>query len=133
MWQVVTSILTVASIFNNIINISFQISDELKKYYQECRALIFPGEEDFGIVPVEAMACGKPVIAFGKGGVRESVTEGLSGLFFNEQTQSSLTDALQRFSAFEYDPQKIRKSTERFRPEICKQKIADHINSLLKS
>jgi len=61
-----------------------------------CRALIFPGEEDFGITPVEAMAAGKPVLAYGKGGVRESVIEGITGEFFREPTVESMEEGLAR-------------------------------------
>ena len=61
-------------------------NEELKKYYQECQALIFPQEEDFGIVALEAMACGRPVIAYKGGGALESVIGGKTGMFFEEQT-----------------------------------------------
>ncbi|MCB1333334.1 MAG: glycosyltransferase, partial [Roseivivax sp.] len=64
-----------------------------------CRALIFPGEEDFGIVPVEAMAAGRPVIAYGRGGIRDTVVPGRTGLFFREQSVAALIDAVERFEA----------------------------------
>ena len=67
------------------------------EYIRNARALIFPGEEDFGIVPVEAMSAGKPVIAYGKGGLLETVVEGKTGLFFNEPTVESLKQAIQNF------------------------------------
>ncbi len=69
----------------------------LKSHMARCRALIFPGEEDFGIVPVEVMASGRPVIAYGRGGILDSVLENETGLFFQEQTVDALVDAVSRF------------------------------------
>lgn len=72
-------------------------TEDLTRLYQTCRALVFPAEEDFGIVPLEAMACGRPVIAFGRGGALDSVDPGVTGLFFDSQTPESLVDAVERF------------------------------------
>ena len=81
-----------------------RISDgEVKDYLQKCRALIFCAEEDFGIIPVEAQAAGRPVIAFGKGGALETVQDGKTGVFFSEQTDESLVEALDRFEKLEAD------------------------------
>ncbi|MDZ4217148.1 MAG: glycosyltransferase, partial [Candidatus Gracilibacteria bacterium] len=74
---------------------------EVKRYLQGAKALIFPGEDDFGITPVEAMACGKPVIAFGKGGALETVVDGITGVFFYEPTVASLEGAVTRFYELE--------------------------------
>jgi len=68
--------------------------DDLEKYLAECQALIFPGEEDFGIVPLEAMACGRPVIAYRAGGAQETVVDGETGIFFAEQTVAALVAAV---------------------------------------
>jgi len=89
---------------------------EVKRYLQGSKALIFPGEEDFGITPVEAMACGKPVIAFGKGGVTETVVDGLTGLFFSEQTVASMEAALARFYQLEnsFNADIIHKRSQQF-------------------
>lgn len=76
---------------------------EVKRYLQAAKALIFPGEEDFGITPVEAMASGKPVIAYKKGGVTESVIDGITGVFFEEQKVHSLEQAVARFYEIEQD------------------------------
>lgn len=73
--------------------------DVLRDHLARCRALIFPGEEDFGIVPVEAMASGRPVIAYGRGGVLDTVIDGETGLFFHEQSVEALVDAVERFEA----------------------------------
>ncbi len=68
----------------------------LQHHYARCLGLIFPGEEDFGIVPVEAMASGRPVIAFGRGGATETVIEGVTGTFFHEQSVEALLEAVER-------------------------------------
>jgi glycosyltransferase involved in cell wall biosynthesis len=73
--------------------------DTLREYLARSRALIFPGEEDFGIVPVEAMASGRPVIAFGRGGALDTVVEGETGLFFHDQSAEGLAEAVERFEA----------------------------------
>jgi glycosyltransferase involved in cell wall biosynthesis len=79
-----------------------------------CQALIFPGLEDFGITPVEAMAAGRPVIAYAGGGALDSVVEGVTGLFFAEQSAEALAEAVQRFEGTAWDPQTIRAQAERF-------------------
>lgn len=71
--------------------------DELRRLYATCRALLFPGEEDFGIVPVEAMASGRPVIAFGRGGVRDTVKDGVTGILYPDASEEGLTAAITRF------------------------------------
>lgn len=99
--------------------------EAVRDYYEHCRAFIFPGEEDFGIAPVEAMAAGKPVLAYGAGGVTESVTAGFSGEFFYEPTAASLQDGLARllFSEKNYDCLKIRRSAERFDESVFQEKM----------
>ncbi|MDD5705560.1 MAG: glycosyltransferase, partial [Kiritimatiellae bacterium] len=82
--------------------------------YRGCRLLVFPGEEDFGIVPLEAMACGKPVVALARGGALETVAEGLSGLFFAEQSAAALEDAVARAAATAWDGAVIRRHAESF-------------------
>jgi glycosyltransferase involved in cell wall biosynthesis len=99
--------------------LGFKPDEVVREYMQNCRALIFPGEEDFGITPVEAMACGKPVLAFGKGGVRESVVPGVTGEFFEEATIESMENALARLMVNEarYDAKRIRRRAEEFERE----------------
>lgn len=109
---------------------------ELRKYMQEAKAFIFAAEEDFGIVPVEAQACGTPVIAFGKGGVLETVAEGKTGFFFKEQTSQNLKEAIIYFETLKFDPNEIREhilkfSKERFEREIkafVDEKYQEHQN-----
>lgn len=105
-----------------------RISDEeVADFLQRCRALIFCAEEDFGIIPVEAQACGRPVIAFGKGGALETVVDKKTGLFFYEQTTESLKSALLEFEALDnahiFNPSDIalhaqKFSASRFRKEL---------------
>lgn len=86
------------------------------EYMKNCRAFLFPGEEDFGITAVEAMACGKPVLAYYKGGLKEILIEGQNGEFFQEPTIESMEDGLARLLQNEksYNPKLIRKSAEKF-------------------
>ena len=104
---------------------------QVKHYLAHCQALIFPGVEDFGIVPVEAMASGRPVIAFAAGGVMETVRENVTGLFFHQQTPESLIEAIERFehSQAQFDPLAIRCHAESFSKELFKRRIADFIGS----
>lgn len=101
-----------------------RISDEeVKELYGKCRGFLFPGEEDFGITPLEAMASGRPVIAFGKGGALETVVEGKTGTFFYEQTADSLVEALKRFETMKFDKQELRRHAEGFDEEVFKARI----------
>ena len=119
--------------------------DTVVEYYSKCRALIFPGEEDFGIVPLEAMACGKPVIAYGGGGALETIVsydhggntggESPTGLFFYEQNVDSLVEAVERFGRIEkeFDSLTIRNHTLKWDREIFKEKIKENITNKMKS
>jgi len=108
----------------------------VRQLYRQCRAVLFPGEEDFGIVPLEAMACGKPVIAYGKGGVLETVlplnpisdiagSPSPTGVFFYEQTVQAFMHAIQLFEKrkSEFEPQSIRAHVEAFDREHFKERI----------
>ena len=90
---------------------------QVRELYRGCRLLVFPGEEDFGLVPVEAQACGRPVVAYGRGGALESVREGVSGCFFPEQTESALLAAVETAAAGPWDSAAIRREAERFHPQ----------------
>lgn len=95
----------------------------LRDLYRRGRALVFAGEEDFGILPVEAALCGMPVVAFGKGGLRDSVVEGETGIFFGEQTVDSLNAAVARFESSKISPEVCRRNGERFARPIFREAI----------
>lgn len=96
---------------------------ERNRYYSRAKAFLYPQEEDFGITAVEAMAAGRPVIAYRAGGATESITEGVSGTFFDEQTWEALADAVIRFDVAQYDPQTIRNHALQFDAAIFKQNL----------
>ena len=110
---------------SNIEFTGFVDDTEVDHLLSQCRALIFPGEEDFGITPVEAMAHGKPVLAFGHGGVTETVVSGVTGEFFNKPTVESLLDGLNRLLANEkkYDFKKIQAQARKFDEKVFEEKI----------
>ncbi|GLS42681.1 glycosyltransferase [Methylobacterium brachythecii] len=104
---------------------------ELRRLYAECAALIFPGEEDFGIVPVEAMASGRPVLAYGRGGATETVVDGVTGLFFHEQTVAAIVDGVARLERMTIDPQAIRRLSERFATPVFERRMRAFIEASL--
>ena len=119
-------------------NIEFtgRVSDErLEELYAGAEALIFPGIEDFGIVPVEAQAAGVPVIAFRAGGALETVAENKTGIFFDEPSADSLIQAVERFETMQFDPDVCRAHVqpfcaERFKAEFsafCQQAVAGNL------
>ncbi len=117
----------------NVEFLGWQPPEALKQTYAHCRAFIFPGEEDFGITPLEAMACGKPVIAYGRGGALETVIplngasagRGPTGIFFHEANADSLVGALRLYeeSAHRFDPRALRDHALQFDRAIFKEKI----------
>lgn len=114
----------------NITFLGRQPDDVVKKYMSECKALLYPGEEDFGIVPVEAQACGRPVIAYGKGGVLDSVVPEKTGVFFKEQSVESLKEAILKFEKMSFDKQEIRKHALKFDESVFREKIQKYIEEL---
>lgn len=106
------------------------ISDErLADIYSKAQAVVFPQEEDFGIVPLEAMASGRPVIAFRNGGASETIVEGKTGRFFDEQTIDSLAYAVKNFDPSKFNPEDCRKQAEKFDASVFENKIIDKLNS----
>lgn len=109
-----------------------QVSDErLPELYRNARALVFPGVEDFGITPLEAQACGRPVIAFAQGGALETVTPE-TGVFFQEQTVDALLTALAEFDAFEaeFEPRAARTQAQRFTKDSFQRALLDELGRL---
>ncbi len=106
------------------------VSDErLPALYAGARALLFPQEEDFGITPLEAAASGKPTIAFGQGGARETIIPGVTGVFFSEQTSESLRQAILYFEAQPWDAAAIRAQAETYRRQVFMDKVRDFVHS----
>lgn len=112
---------------DNIKFLGRQPDEVIKEYYAKCKAFIFPGEEDFGITPLEAMASGRPVIAYGKGGALETVIEGKTGIFFEEQTVEHLINAVKKFNETEFNKYEIREHAEKFDESVYKEKIKNFV------
>lgn len=113
----------------NVEFLGWVTGERLRELYRGCRALIFPGLEDFGIVPVEAQACGRPVVAYGQGGALETVLDGRTGVFFPEQTAESLAAAVRRLEQLQLDPAEARRNGLRF----SRQRFEDQVLSFLRA
>lgn len=100
---------------------------EMRDIMSRCRALLFCGEEDFGITPVECMAAGRPVIAYGAGGALETVVDGETGRFFDRQDPDSLLECLKRFEEREYAPDECVNRAQLFAPSVFRAKLADMV------
>lgn len=111
----------------NIEFLGFRPDDEVAGLMSGCKALVFASLEDFGIVPVEAMSCGRPVIAYGAGGVLDAVVSGDNGTFFYEQTPFSIAAAVLKSEKTAFDPVRIRRSAEKFDKSVFKEKIRSYI------
>lgn len=105
--------------------------NELKELYAKCRALVFPQEEDFGIVPVECMASGRPVIAYGKGGVLETVVDGKTGIFFHAQTPEAIESAVRRFEEMDFEPYSIREHARKFDVSSFVKKLREVVDGTI--
>jgi glycosyltransferase involved in cell wall biosynthesis len=103
-----------------------QVSDEeLRNLLPRAKALLLPGEEDFGIAAVEANACGVPVIAYGRGGALETQEDGVTGILFDEQNVEGLCGAVLQFERMRFDPMEIRRHSKRFSPSIFREQIRE--------
>ena len=115
----------------NIKFLGWQTGEVVHEHYRHARALLFPGEEDFGIVPVEAMAHGCPVIAYGVGGATESVVDGQTGVWFDQQTIDCLASAIERAEAITFDPIAMHAHTQRFSHARFLREMRDVLQSAL--
>jgi glycosyltransferase involved in cell wall biosynthesis len=103
--------------------------EDLPDLLARCKAFLFPGLEDFGIAPVEAQAAGRPVIAFRGGGALDTVVEGQTGLFFDEQTVESLINALARFEELAVDPAHCQANAERFSLPVFNRELTAFVSA----
>ncbi len=91
---------------------------ELVDLFSRCHAYLLPGEEDFGIAPVEAMSCGKPVVALGRGGATETVVDGVTGVLFSDDTAGSMAEAIERLDSLAIDRNAIREHAQKFDRQV---------------
>jgi glycosyltransferase involved in cell wall biosynthesis len=115
-----------------------RVSDEeLRNLYRRAKAMVMPGEEDFGITPVESMACGTPVIAFGVGGALDSVVDGVTGTLVadgdDSEVVSAFAEKLASFDGTDFDPVRLRSHAEQFSPETFRRKMAAVVTQALGS
>jgi glycosyltransferase involved in cell wall biosynthesis len=106
--------------------------EELIKYYSKAKAVIFPQDEDFGLVPIEAQACGTPVIAYAKGGALETVVSDKTGILFPEQSSSSIIDAVKRFENMEFNYSDCVSQAQKFSKKKFIEKFLSTVNNLYK-
>jgi len=100
---------------------------DLPDLLARCRAFVWPGEEDFGISPLQANAAGRPVIAYAAGGARETVVPGLSGALFAEQSVAAIIEAVELFDPLAVSPAAIRRHAEQYDIAVFKRRIADFV------
>lgn len=104
--------------------------EELIDLYRHAKAVIFPQEEDYGLVPIESQACGTPVIAFGRGGALETIVDKKTGIFFEEQNTGSLISAVEKFEKLKFDPQECLANALQFNNERFSKSFEKEISSL---
>ena len=105
--------------------------DQLNEYYAHAKAFLFPGIEDFGLTPLEAMAGGSPVLAYGEGGALETVVDGETGMFFHEQDADSLAACIKEFERRSFSAAACRARAEQFSTEVFKDRFADFCDRTL--
>lgn len=108
-----------------------QPAEVVARYASRCRALLFPGEEDFGMVPLEINASGRPVIAYGAGGALETVIDGETGIFFNEQTAESIVEAIEEFESRLWNRRLMRKHAEKFDTTVFTGRVTEFLHEFV--
>ncbi len=108
--------------------LGFVPDEKLPELYSNAKAFLFAPFEDAGVVPLEAQACGTPVVAFGKGGVLDTVVDSETGVYFSEQSKESVIDAIQRFEGMNFDVSKIREHAKRFSAKRFQEKMIEVIS-----
>ena len=106
--------------------------DELIPLMQRCRALVFPSRDDFGLLPLEVMACGRPVIAYSQGGARYTVKPGVTGELFHGQTPAAIAEAVNRFDPTAYDPASIRAHAMQWDRSIFARRLVAAVDELVR-
>jgi len=116
----------------NVRFLGYVPDDDLAGLLAGCRAFVFPGLEDFGLTPVQAMAAGRPVIAYAGGGALDYVVEGVTGAFFYEQTVAALVEAVRHFDEAAFDPEVICSHAQQFDVEVFKERLGAFVEEVLK-
>ena len=111
----------------NVELLGYQDDKSLVELMQNCQAAIFPSRDDFGLVPPEVMACGRPVIAYGQGGAVHTVVPGLTGAFIEEQTADAIVAAVEAFDPSHYDPRAIREHALQWDRVRFRERIVDAV------
>ena len=117
---------------DNVTFIGRQSRERVRELLRNCKAFIFPGLEDFGIAPVEAMGTGRPVVAYGAGGACDTVVPGLTGELFSEQSANALASVLAKFDARCYDPAECRRQADKFSLEEFERKLTNFLADVLR-
>jgi glycosyltransferase involved in cell wall biosynthesis len=107
-----------------------QSDEAVARFAARCRALLFPGEEDFGMTPLEVNAAGRPVIAFRAGGALETVIEGRTGIFFDKPNAGSLAQAIQEFEHYKWSTQELRAHASKFDRAVFANRLTVHLNKI---
>lgn len=117
----------------NITLLGYQEFENMIGYMQKAKAFVYAAIEDFGIVPIEAMSCGTPVIALNDGGTAETVIDGVNGIHFQNQTKKDICAAVQRFETMKFDPQKVSQCAKEFSTNRFKSEFEEFVNNMKKN